>query len=240
MRLRIIRQSVVFLLTSISSPLLAQTSLLPATPDTAATPASTTVPRPHRAEVTFSAGLLTVSATNASLNQLLRETARQTGMHISGSVAEDRVFGTYGPARPSAVLSILLDGTGSNILLLDATSTAPARLVLTPRTGSASPPNPNARNQSDQDADSDTFLSSQPSPQVRRPSAPTASQPVVEGQTTSTTQPVIFPPIGTTTVPAASTTTPANPDDPAANGPKTPQQIFEQLQRLRQQATPQR
>jgi len=78
---------------------------LPATPPTppAAAPAPAAAPTPapqatqpppapaapttpaNRANVTYANGLLTVSATNSSLNQILREISRQTGMKITGA-----------------------------------------------------------------------------------------------------------------------------------------------------------
>lgn len=99
---------------------------------------------PQPAQVTYSEGKLFISATNSSLNQILRDVARETGMKITGGVTDERVFGKYGPAVPSQILAALLDGTGSNMLLLQATAATPAELILTPRHGGPTPPNPNA------------------------------------------------------------------------------------------------
>jgi hypothetical protein len=96
------------------------------------------------ARVTYTNGQLTVAASNSSLNQILRDIAHETGMKITGGVTDERVFGQYGPAVPSKVLGDLLDGTGSNMLLLHATAATPAELVLTPRSGGVTPPNPTA------------------------------------------------------------------------------------------------
>jgi hypothetical protein len=112
----------------------------PATP--APEPAPTTKPRP--ATVTYQAGLLTVRADDSSLNLILRRVARLTGVTISGGVADVRVFGNYGPARPSAVLSTLLDGTGSDVVLRKGPDATITELILTPRGGGAVPPGPNA------------------------------------------------------------------------------------------------
>ena len=142
-----------------------QASSLPATPPTsqtvvqpAAPPAANALPapiaattsaapvstKPHRAEVSFSSGLLAVRANDSSLNQILRSISRLTGMKVVGGVAEERVFGDYGPAEPATVLATLLDGTGTNVLLRETASDTPAELVLTPRTGGATPPSPYA------------------------------------------------------------------------------------------------
>ena len=99
---------------------------------------------PQRATVTYAAGLLDVRADNSSLNQILRAIGHLTGMKITGGVADERVFGNYGPAEPSTVLATLLDGTGSNMLLRESGDNSPAELVLTPRNGGATPPNPDA------------------------------------------------------------------------------------------------
>ncbi len=209
----------------------------------------------HRSQVTLDHGLLTVTATNASLNGLIREIARQTGMKVTGSVAEDRVFGTYGPGDPQRILATLLDGTGSNILIRSSAADAPLQLILTPRTGAATPPNPNA-NLAGNDADEDQspppgapatlalprarsagFAPETPSP----PPAPDTNASAPQNQISPASQTVVFPPIDSTSAPSTATTTPPDASTPAPDASsdtvKTPQQIFEQLQRLRQQNT---
>jgi hypothetical protein len=98
----------------------------------------------HDAVVLFASGKVEVVADGSSLNQILREIGRVTGMKIRGDVADEPVYGRYGPGPASEILSTLLDGTGSNMLLLEATATAPGELILTQRTGGVTPPDPNA------------------------------------------------------------------------------------------------
>jgi hypothetical protein len=98
----------------------------------------------HRAVVQYQNGLLTVTAYNSSLNQILRAIIRETGLVVNGGVADERVYGDYGPARLPALLIALLDGTDSNILYQPATADQPSRLTLTPRSGGAAPPPPSA------------------------------------------------------------------------------------------------
>jgi len=130
-------------------------SNLPATPPTSVPAAqvgpisaTATVPdaatKAHRAEVTYASGLISVNANNSSLNQILREIARQTGMKITGGVREERVFGHYGPAAPEVILLTLIDGNSTNMLLRQTATNEPKELILTPRNGGPSPPNPNA------------------------------------------------------------------------------------------------
>src|SRR5260370_15009599 len=96
-------------------------STLPAT-QTTATPEPPPVPLtpsqrpPQRAQVTYADGALSVAADNASLNHILRQIASDTGIKITGGVAEERVFGQYGPADPAEVLTALLHGTRRNII----------------------------------------------------------------------------------------------------------------------------
>ena len=186
---------------------------------------------PRRATVSYANGMLTVSASNSSLNQILREISRLTGVKITGGVAEERVFGDYGPAQPADVLGTLLDGTGSNMLFTASEADKPAELILSPRTGGVTPPNPNATH-FDDTADDDS----------PRPTPPPAPQPV-ESQSQPARQNPVAAPIQP---PPPDNNTNAAPQQPAAqpadsgqqqspNGVKTPQQIYDELMRLRRQ-----
>jgi hypothetical protein len=219
--------------------LAAQSVPTPATKPGAAAAASTTPPAaqpttptpppipptpsqlpPTHAQITYTGGTLSISASNSSLNQILREISRETGIKISGGVADERVFGQYGPDAPSQILSALLDGTGSNMLLVNGNGDTPAELILTPRQGRPTPPGLNTRASDDapeaqnpQNAESpETQSAGQPNPDQ---SHPVAGQPV------------------TPETPGAAATDPSQQQSP--NGVKTPQQIYDQLQRLRQQ-----
>jgi hypothetical protein len=134
-----------------------QSTLPPNPPTSAPSPAPNTLPspiaatsdgrtatRPQRAVVSYEDGRIDVRANDSSLNQILRAISRATGMTITGGVADQRVFGNYGPASPSAVLATLLDGTGTNMLLREGDDATPPELVLTPRGGGPSPPSPSA------------------------------------------------------------------------------------------------
>jgi hypothetical protein len=121
-------------------------SQLPATQPTAlpapivATSNGTPTPnRPHRADVIFADGLLTVRANDSSLHQILSTISKQTGMKITGGVAEERVFGSYGPAEAGTILATLLDGTGVNMFIQEGDAHTPVALVLSPRGGGPTP-----------------------------------------------------------------------------------------------------
>jgi hypothetical protein len=91
------------------------------------------------ANVEYADGQVAVLAENSSLSEIIRDVARRAGMAVKGSVVDERVFGKYGPAAPSEVLTKLLQGTGSNMLVLAGTSHVP-QLILTPKQGGPTPP----------------------------------------------------------------------------------------------------
>ncbi len=139
-------------------------------PPIAAAPTRADTLQRHRARVTYANGMLEVRADNSSLNQILRDISRQTGMKIVGGVADQRVFGSYGPAPAATVLQTLLDGTGTNILLQESRTHAPEQLVLTPQTGGPTPPPPS----------SPSYDVTETEPELPLPGA---AQPVTQAQT---------------------------------------------------------
>jgi hypothetical protein len=159
-------------------------------PPIAATPTRLDTAQRHRARVTYMNGLLEVRADNSSLNQILREISRQTGMKITGGVADQRVFGSYGPAPAATVLQTLLDGTGTNVLLQETLAHAPEQLVLTPQTGGPTPPPPT----------SPSYDATETEPEL-----PGAAQPVTQAQTPAPA------PTTTATTPPAATSAPSSP-----------------------------
>jgi hypothetical protein len=199
---------------------------LPVTPPAPPPPPPTPSQLPaHLAQITYTTGALSVSADNSSLNQILREISRETGIKIVGGVTDERVFGQYGPDATAQVLAALLDGTGSNMLLVHSDGDTPAQLILTPRQGGPTPPNPNA-------AALENRSALQSTPVVEQ-----AMQPDPTPARTEQGIPPPDPPVTPTTVAPPSSDPSQPPDSP--NGVKTPQQIYDQLQRLRQQQQPQ-
>lgn len=231
----------------------AQSPALPATPPTtapasvpAAVPAAAAIPAQpvaHRAVVVFSGGELAITADNSSLNQILRDVSRLTGMKITGGVADQRVFGKYGPSAPAGILASLLDGTGSNMMLRESASHTPKELILTPRAGGMAPPGPFASG-SDEEAPAGVVSPPQPdappSPQSQAPAQPSAPQTQPAAPQTQPAggfagAPVVTPVNGMGAAPSSAppSTGTTNPQSP--NGVLTPQQIFQQLQQMQQQ-----
>ena len=218
---------------------------LPATPPTSATPqpvnlqasplqqpaqpAAPAQQSAKRAQVDLVNGMLTVDADNSSLNQILREISRVTGMKITGGVMDERVFGNYGPADPSTVLGTLLRGTGSNMMIVLDAKQAPQELVLTPRGGGPTPPNPSAsRDRGEEDLPPHRQRFARPDGYGNLPplQAPPQIQPNQPPQQAPEQQ--FVPPAP----PTNDTTTQQSP-----NGVKTPQEIYDQLMKMQQQQT---
>lgn len=180
------------------------------------------VPR-HRAQVEFSGGKLKVLADNSSLNQILTDVAGQIGMKITGSIPEERVFGIYGPADPSLIVTRLLAGSGSNILLREDARRIPRELILTPRADGPPPPSSGPGDQADTEDRPPQLMphATESQPQAIAPGA--ASQPSALPASQPTHQAAA----------QSETTTEQSP-----NGVRTPQQIYDQLIQLQQKNAP--
>ncbi len=183
-----------------------------------------------RAHVELVNGQLAIKAENSSLDQILGEIARLNGMKINGGVSDERVFGTYGPGPQQEVLAQLLDGTGSNVLILQNSTHGVSELVLSPRNGGPTPPSPNlirAEERPDYDRPPE------PGRRFGRPDFPDRRQ--FGSQRPPEASPSPLNPAGQP-IPEAGNTTQQSP-----NGVKTPQQIAEEqlrAQQMQQQATP--
>jgi hypothetical protein len=233
---------------------------------TAATPdAAGAGSKPHLAQVSFQNGLLEVRANDSSLQQILRSVVRRTGMKITGGVADQRVFGDYGPAPASSVLATLLDGTGVNMLLQTTPQQVPVALVLTPQTGTVTAPTLDM-SQNDDAADSPppgypAVVNPSGNPALpSRSAAGSASGPVSVPQplnnvngSPSNTSPTASTFPTTNSVPLNSLPTPSttpsssgivdspNPPPPGSttsqspNGVATPESIYQQLLQMQKQ-----
>ena len=224
----------------------AQSPALPATPPTASQPpvaqppAAAPVPAQpaaHRAQVVFAQGQLQIVADNSSLNQILRDIAQQTGMKITGGVADQRVFGKYGPGAPAGILATLLEGTGCNMLLRESPTHTPEELVLSPRNGGPTPPSPSASASDDQAPSINEVSAGQPTPsnqpgQAAQQQAAPQTQEDPPGLIRAPGMVPIYGP-GAAAAVAAPPSTNSKPQSP--NGVMTPQQIYQQLQQLQSQ-----
>lgn len=104
-----------------------------ATPSSAAAPSSLDQP-PTPATILFSADQLTIEAANSSLRAILDQLSRLTGVQVQGLSKDERIFGVYGPGAPQEVLASLLDSSGYNVLIAGRKPDgAPREVVLTTR-----------------------------------------------------------------------------------------------------------
>src|SRR5271166_2949433 len=90
------------------------------------------------AKVSYQGGLLTISAQNSTLGEILRDVRKLTGATIeipSGSGASERVVAHLGPGAPRDVLAVLLNGTSFNYMMLGSSSdpSAVSSVILTPK-----------------------------------------------------------------------------------------------------------
>jgi hypothetical protein len=159
-----------------AAPTAAPVALQPAAAPTASVPDSLLSQPAEPAHIEFSPDSLSIRADNSSLGAILREVASKSGMDLEGFGADERVFGTFGPGRPEAVLSDLLDGTPYDLLMVGALANgAPRQLLLTPSTpgGSAPPPPQNNPLANDNDnAEDQPAQSPPPQPGQRREFVP--------------------------------------------------------------------
>jgi len=97
-------------------------------------------------EVIFEGGILTISASNSTLGEILRAVQKVTGASVDlAEDASERVVGRFGPGRARDVLSALLNGTRFNFVLLgSATNSSDLQRVMlipkTPETKQSAPP----------------------------------------------------------------------------------------------------
>ncbi len=126
--------------------------------------------KPNPASVVWDATGLRINASNASLQQILKEVATETGAKVEGPVPDQRVYGDFGPGQARDVLSQLLQGSGFNILLAgDVGQGAPREIVLSPRLAGAAN-SPNGMNRPQQDPDEDIPEQPEDQPQQAAPS----------------------------------------------------------------------
>ena len=202
------------------TPQQAAVTPLTAPPPAAPLTASSLLDQPAKpAQVHVDDGKVSVKADNSALSDILHDISSKTGMTVDGLSRDLRVFGSYGPASPREVLSALLDGAGYNIMMVGSLDNgAPRQLVLTPRTGAGAAATPGQGpggggrqmqgvrpNNGDDDDDST------PDQQDAQPPRPEPNPPETAPQPDQT------PPAG------------------QPGQIKTPQQMLQELQQIRQQ-----
>lgn len=194
-------------------------------------------------QVTYNGGLLTISAPNSTLADILNAVRARmsTKVEYPPNASQERVAIQLGPGNPRDVLSQLLQGSPFDYLLLgsDQDPSAVTQIMLMRRepSGTTAVATGNVPNQAPaqpEPADEDSENEPAPAPMTR----PTPGQ-VVLGQPPNMAQPLG----GTPTMPEqnapGATATPAAPAQPGQasqdNTPKTPEQLLQQLQQMQRQ-----
>ncbi|HZQ22846.1 MAG TPA: hypothetical protein VFA89_08605 [Terriglobales bacterium] len=94
-------------------------------------------------QVNYQSGQLVVIAQNSTLGDILRAIHKQTGAAVDVPAnATERVVGRFGPAPARDVIASLLNGSHFNYVVLGSATdpNAVSQVILTQRTGGASPP----------------------------------------------------------------------------------------------------
>ena len=161
------------------------------------------------AKITLNGGLLTIKADNSSLSDILHRLASSGGISVDGYQKDQRVFGTYGPGNPRDVLSGMLQDAGYNFLMVGVTEQGtPKQIVLTARHGGGAVAGggPAQTETDDQpDESDDNSDNNNAPPEIEAPEQP--APPAAPGA-----------------------------EAPNSNGRvKTPAEIIQELQRMRQQ-----
>jgi len=98
------------------------------------------------ASVDWNGRELSITATNSSLQQILKDVSTATGVEVEGASSDQRIYGSYGPAPARDVLSKLLDGSGYNVMIIgDKGEGTPRELVLSAKSSLPASQNAGAR-----------------------------------------------------------------------------------------------
>jgi hypothetical protein len=213
------------------------------------------------AKVSFENGLLTISAQNSTLGEILRDVRKLTGASIEipqGSGASERVIAHLGPGAPRDVLAGLLNGSSFNYVMIGTSSdhTAVASVILTakPSSGDAQtaanvPNNPLPNSPMPGNGPGMPPNRFQPTAfnaqnGVPQPGQPANVQPVAADEDSKDDEPDTAEDTAEDQAQPAQTDANANananaqPQQPDPNqpnaGPKTPEQILDMLRRQQQ------
>lgn len=185
-----------------------------------------------QSSVAWNGATLAVTGSGDSLRNILRQVARATGMKVTGGVPDEQVFGTYGPAPVQQVLTSLFNGLSVNMLLVNDSPTKPKELLLTARTGGATPP---SQSQPLTAADDPAEVNlAQPRP-GRHTSPESFSEAPAQVQPATTDAGPVVPLNDAGTSGAPATNASGQPESP--NGVRTPEQIFDELRQRQQTNT---
>ncbi len=183
---------------------------------------------PVKPNVTLEGGMLTIDAPNSTLSDVLKEVKKVTGAAIEGASPTERVAVKLGPGVPEQVIAALLRGTPYDYVILGALGRRDVvtRVVLTQQAAQTAsntqpPLNGGARQPPG-------FPPPQPSYQPQGVDDNSMPERTVPDEVSAQPAPEPEP----EPQPQAA---PAQAQQPDPNQPKTPEQLFRELQQLEQQ-----
>jgi hypothetical protein len=178
---------------------------------------------PVQPSVTMEGGMLTIDAPNSTLSDVLSGVRKATGAAIEGASPSERVAVRLGPGKPEQVISALLRGTPYDYVILGASGRPDVvtRVLLTQSAGESMPGSTGATRSAE-------VVQPQPADDIQRERTPDETQPN-EGEAEQA-QPQVQPQAQPQAQPQPSLQ--AQPDQ---NQPKTPEQLFKELQQMQQQ-----
>ena len=185
-----------------------------------------------QSSVAWNGRTLAVTGGGDSLRNILRQVARATGMKVTGGVPDEPVFGSYGPAPVQQVLASLFNGLSVNMLLVNDSPTKPKELLLSARTGGATPPSQSQPLTTMDDPAEVNFAQPRPGRHTS-PDSFTQAPPQVQPATSEAGPAVPLNDAGISGAPATSAS--GQPESP--NGVRTPEQIFDELRQRQQTNT---
>lgn len=217
-----------------------------------------------RPVVIYQNGKLTITANNATLEDILNIVGEKTGAVIDiPGPATERVVSQLGPGLPRDVIASLLNGSHFNYVVVgtETDETAVSRVVLTAKTDHADSPagpangrpglataalphplnQPRAALQQALAQASQVMLQEQPAQQVQTPDfqqppvASTSETPAPVNQASSSGESSAAPSGPTGTETAAIDPASANDGTQKSNGDRTPQQMLQDLYETRRQ-----
>jgi hypothetical protein len=203
-------------------------------------PVTPTVPEPpptpeqmpaSAPKVVMSDGELSILAENSTLGDVLKAVKNLTGASVEAPPTADsqRIAVNLGPGKPQQVLQELFDGSNFDYLILGSPTNATAieKIIITTRGpgGMNNPPVNNAINQAPAQ------------PMYQPPSMPDQNDNAVDDEIT---QPEPPPPQQEEVTPPQEEQRQIGPGGEAQQGPKTPEQLLQELQRMQRQGQIQR
>jgi hypothetical protein len=200
------------------------------------------------AKVAYQSGLLTITAQNSPLSEILREVHKLTGATIEIphiAAADERVITRLGPGSPRDVLVALLNGSSFNYVMLGSNSDPSiiSDIILTSKSGPGGGEAQTATNMPQNAPPPGVMMPPHPMPpqQAFNPQAGAAQPDNAEGEAPPEEEQQQDSPADENASaeeqaqPEQGQQDPNQPDPNQPNaGPKTPEQILEMLRRQQQ------